>query len=142
MILPPEPPLQCWFSETGGICGQKPMKRGLYCLRYHIAITGNQERIAKEAALIDALDKACNGFRCKYTGMLVDLDKPTGPYHLCYDHRFPGHPGNIVVSLFIINLMKSALSDEEFRTIVIRLARHFTDGVPFDLEGIKFEYWR
>ena len=142
MIIPPEPPFPRWFSETCQICGQPPMKHGLYCKRCHRAIVGCQERVAKEAALIDALDKEQNGFRCKYTGMLVDQDEPPGPYHLSYDHRFPGHPGNIVVCLFIINFMKSALSDEEFITIVKRLARHFTTGEPFDLDGIKFEYWR
>ncbi len=37
--------------------------------------------------------------------------------------------------------MKSQLSDEEFIIIVKQLAKHFTTGEPFDLGGVKFEYW-
>jgi hypothetical protein len=140
--IPPEPPALRWFSETCKICGKPPLKRCLYCTRCRKATASRTELASKEAALIGSYDKQLDGFRCRYTGIIVDLDEPPGPYHLSYDHRFPGCPGNIVVCLFIINFMKSALSDEEFRIIVIRLAKHFTTGEPFDLGGVKFEYWR
>lgn len=140
-LLPPEPPAARWFSETCKICKKPPAKGSYYCKRCRKAIDNRTETAAKEAAMIDSYDKEQDGFRCKYTGMLVDLDEPPGPYHLSFDHRLPGRPGNIVVCLQIINLMKSRLSDGEFRIIVCRLARHFTTGEPFDLGGVKFEYW-
>jgi len=72
--------------------------------------------------------------------MVVDLTNPSDPFHLSFDHRFPGHPGNILVCILIINEMKSQLSDAEFITIVRQLAKHFA-GEPFDLDSVKFEYW-
>ena len=136
------PKLLRWFSETCKICGKPPMKRGFYCLRCHNLLRSQIGRAAKEASLIAAYDKTVDGFRCRYTGMIVDDCNPPGPYHINFDHRHPGHPGTFDVCLFIINLMKSALSDAEFIIIVKQLAKHFTTGEPFDLGGVKFEYWR
>ena len=141
-LIPLEATARGWSSEACKICGKPPMKQGLYCARCKKAIFGHKEQALMEAVLIACYDKQQDGFRCGYTGMVTDLDEPTGPYHLSYDHRFPGHPGNIVVCIFIVNLMKTQLSDDEFRIIVINLAKHFTTGEPFDLGGVKFEYWR
>jgi phosphopantetheinyl transferase (holo-ACP synthase) len=140
-LIPPEPPVPRWFSETCRICGKPPSKGSYYCKRCQKLLRDQVETAAKEAASKAAYDKEHDCFRCFYTDMIVDLDDPSSPFHLSFDHRFPGRPGNILVCILIINEMKSQLSDAEFITIVKQLAKHFTTKEPFDLGGVKFEYW-
>ncbi len=132
----------CCSSGRCEICKKPTTKLSCYCKRCLRALTSGVDFEYAKPALVAAYDESADGFRCHYTGMLVDLNKFTSPYFLNYDHRFPGQPGNVVVCLFIINMMKCQLSDEEFVIIVRQVAKHFTTGEPFDLGGVKFEYWK
>jgi hypothetical protein len=131
-----------YHVENCVICDKKPMKDGLYCTRCQELIRHEGDgREDKVQALRAAYDKKIDGFRCHYTGFLLDLKDPASPWHLNFDHRIPGRKGEYRVACQIINLMKSALSEEEFKKVVIELARHFETGKPYDRDIIKFEYW-
>ena len=49
--------------------------------------------------------------------------------------------GNLVVAVKLVNTMKDQLSEDEFIIIIRNLAKRFRTGEPFDLGGVKFEYW-
>ena len=135
-------PLTGYFPENCEICDKKPMKRGFYCVRCHGIMTIESYDIdAKVRALRAAYDKDIDGFRCHYTGFLLDLKDPASPWLLNFDHCIPGKPGMYRIACQIINQMKSQLSEEEFKKVVLELARHFETGTPYDRDIIKFEYW-
>jgi hypothetical protein len=135
-------PLTGYFPENCEICGKTPMKRGFYCVRCHGIMTNESYDLdAKVQALRAAYDKILDGFRCHYTGFLLDLKDPASPWHLVFDHSLPGQPGKYTITCQIINQMKTQLSEEEFRKVVIELARHFKTGEQYDRDVIKFEYW-
>jgi hypothetical protein len=131
-----------YFPEKCEICDKKPMKRGFYCARCHGIMTDESYYLdAKVQALKSAYDKRADGFRCHYTGFILDLEEAASPWHLAFDHSLPGQPGKYSVTCQIINQMKSQLSEEEFKKVVLELARHFETGKPYDRDIIKFEYW-
>ena len=135
-------PLTGYFPQNCEICGKKPMKRGFYCVRCHGIMTIESYDIdAKVQALKAAYDKEVDGFRCHYTGFLLDLKDPASPWLLNFDHSFPGQPGKFWLACQIINQMKTQLSEEEFRKVVMELAEHFETKEPYDRDIIKFEYW-
>jgi len=141
LSMPAKGPLRVWYAKECLACGCEPLKGYLYCRRCRKILFSEAERTAKREALRNAYDPGADGFRCHYTGVLLDLEDTSDPWHLSFDHRLPGRKGNIAVTSVIINNMKSELSDEEFRKVVMELARHFETGEPFDRDVIKFEYW-
>jgi hypothetical protein len=138
---PRERPLRVWYAKECLACGLEPLKGFLYCQRCRRILFSEAERTAKREALRKAYDAAAGGFRCHYTGVLLDLGDTSDPWHLSFDHRLPGRKGNIAVTSVIINNMKSELSDGEFRKVVVELAKHFETGEPYDRDVIGFEYW-
>jgi hypothetical protein len=124
------------------ICGRRITAKKLYCQRCKGLVHERTEAKAKRAALKAAYDGKRDCFRCHYTGIAVDLGYPYDQYHLSFDHRLPGEKGNLVVSIRLVNMMKSQFADYEFITLVKQLARHFRTEEPFDLGGVKFEYWK
>jgi len=140
-ILEPEEPMKGWVAETCEICGHEPIKTMIYCRRCRKLLMREADRVAKRKALVDAYDKAVDGFRCHYTGFLLVLDDPSSPWEYNFDHRIPGQPGDYVITCGLVNDMKSELSEEEFKKVVIELAAHFETGRPYDRDIIKFEFW-
>jgi hypothetical protein len=137
-----EGPLWDWQAETCGGCGRKPDKASLYCGRCkRILANQHDDWVAKAVAMMAAYDQKADGFRCHYTGFLVDLKDVNNPFHFNFDHKIPRQPGAYNLVCYIVNLMKTSLSEEEFRKVVVELARHFETGEPYDRDVIKFEYW-
>ena len=77
-------------------------------------------------------------FRCQYTGISgqfnptakSDLDPIKDALTITIDHVNPKDwDSDLVVSLHIINAMKSKLSEEEFRRITIALGRFFSKAI-------------
>jgi hypothetical protein len=134
-------PETVWFSETCVICGHEPLKGMIYCGRCRKIFHNQRDRAAKRKALVKAYNKDVDGFRCQYTGFLLDLGNNLSPWQLNFDHRIPGRQGDYIVSCRLVNDMKSELSEEEFKKVVIELARHFETGEPYDRDIIKFEFW-
>jgi hypothetical protein len=134
-------PMMAWHVDKCELCGKPPVPGTLYCARCHKLATDNELfNEYKKAGLIESYDPAPDGFRCAITGVLLDIDDPYGPLGKCYDHIVPGEKRVIVVANFV-NEMKTQLSLEEFKAVVIELYWHFEEGRPFRENVVKFEYW-
>ena len=134
-------PEKGWYSETCVICGHEPIKTMIYCQRCRKILLCEGDRVAKRKALVEAYDRDADGFRCYYTGFLLVLDDPSSPWEYNFDHRIPGQPGDYVITCGLLNDMKTQLSEEEFKKVVIELAAHFETGKPYNRDIIKFEFW-
>jgi len=134
-------PVRVWRADACHICGKPPVPTTLYCARCHrFADQEVFDRFKKEA-LGEAHDPAADGFRCQVTGELLDIDDRYGPWGLSYDHVKPGRTGRVMVVANFINQMKSQLSLEEFKAVIIELYRHREEGRPFRRDVVKFEFW-
>lgn len=129
--------------RTCPVCDRPAKYHGKYCpvcWRFcnnrhpHLPIS---ERIK---ALKEALDKDGKGFRCFYTGKLLAVDDPDGPWYLTFDHMTPGKK-RIVVCARLINEMKKDLTGDEFRIVVPALSDHLEKGVSLDAGLIEFVCW-
>jgi hypothetical protein len=96
-------------------------------------------RNARVKALKEAWDG--QGFRCYYTGIKLVEDNSKDPRYLTFDHIIPRKQGNIVIAASAINDMKSDMSSDEFRRMVITLANHF-NGSDFDENAFKLKHWK
>jgi len=81
-----------------------------------------------------------HGKRCYYTGMLLDLRDPHSPWYLTFDHWIPGDGRKVVITSFLLNVMKSDLSEDEFWDIIDQLVKYKKYGIP--IRKRKFRYWR
>jgi hypothetical protein len=66
---------------------------------------------------------------------------PKDPRYITFDHRTPRQEDDIVVAAACINDMKSDLSEDEFKGIVVQLARRFA-GESFDESALKLRHWK
>jgi hypothetical protein len=82
------------------------------------------------------------GFRCYYTGVILEERDLSSPWYITFDHRIPGKKGDLVVCAAWVNSMKNQLSEEEFKAVIIELARCREAGEPFNMAVARFEYWR
>lgn len=94
---------------------------------------------ARELALQQAWDG--EGFRCYYTGVRLEEKNSKHPLYITFDHRIPRDEQDIVVTSQVINDMKSDLSEEEFRKVVIELAKKFQGG-EFNPDVLRLRYWK
>jgi 5-methylcytosine-specific restriction endonuclease McrA len=140
-VLPKDKQLRAWKSDVCLVCGKEPLPKGLYCKRCRGFLLGQYDRAACREAIKQAYDKAIDGFRCHYTGAVIDTENIKSPWYLCFDHVNPSKPGKMAVTAMIINNMKTELSDTEFIAVVKELAHHFRTGEPYNRDIIKFEYW-
>jgi len=94
-------------------------------------------------ARIDALKHAWDGksFRCYYTGVELDEKDHRSPRYLTFDHRIPRKEDDLVVASACINDMKSDMTEEEFKAMVIELATRFQGG-QFDSRVFVLEHWK
>jgi len=104
------------------ICG-KPVhaKKSRYCLRcskFAIRLRHLPHKTAKY--IWDYVRKY--GYVCYYTGMLLDMDDPKSPWYCVFDHWVPHDQRKIVLTSFLLNEMKSDLSEDEFWYYVRQLA--------------------
>ncbi len=94
-------------------------------------------------ARVDALRSAWDGdrFHCYYTGVRLEEDDSKHPRYLTFDHRTPRDENDVVVAAMCVNDMKTDLSEEEFRAVVLGLADRFGGG-SFDESLLDLEYWK
>jgi hypothetical protein len=81
-----------------------------------------------------------HGFVCNYTGILLDLKDPKSPWYCVFDHWVPGDDRKIVLTSFLINDMKTALSAAEFWDLVEELYNFKTYDTP--MKKKKLRYWK
>ena len=79
---------------------------------------------------IEALRGAWDGewFQCYYTGVRLEENDFKHPRYLTFDHKTPRDEDDVVIAAMCINDMKTDLSEDEFRAVVLGLARKF-EGV-------------
>jgi hypothetical protein len=92
---------------------------------------------------VQALKRAWDGqcFRCHYTGVKLIDDNLKEPRYLPFDHFIPREEHKIVIVAAAINDMKSDMSDQEFRQMVIQLANRFGGG-EFDEKAFNLKHWK
>lgn len=126
------------------VCG-KPIHPQAYCCpRCKKLIDRVDPRgKANKEARISALKEVWDGqaFRCHYTDVrLVESDSKS-PLYISFDHRIPRDERDVVVTSQVLNDMKSDLSEDEFKAMVMALAKHFC-GESFDSSVMRFKYWK
>ena len=69
-------------------------------------------------------------FHCSYTGvpLVHDGSRSRDHRYLVFDHGTPGDEASVVVTCALVNRMKTDLTEEQFRAVVIELAKVFTGG--------------
>jgi len=132
---PPAPPRFCY------ICCGPALPRCKYCKTCR-RLVWHYDKLAKAKALKAAWDPIAKGFRCYYTGVLLELKDLSSPWYITFDHRIPGKKGDLVVCAAWVNVMKNQLSEEEFRAVIIEFARCKQAGEPFNMAVAEFKYWR
>lgn len=72
-------------------------------------------------------------FRCFYTGVALIDDGQRWRDHryLVFEHRTPGDEASVVVTCALVNRMKTDLTEEQFKRMVMELAKVF-NGRTFD----------
>lgn len=81
-----------------------------------------------------------NGYVCYYTGMRLDLEDPKSPWYLVFDHCTPQDPKKVVITSFLLNDMKSDLTENEFWYIIGQLADFRRKGTS--VRKIKLKYFK
>jgi len=130
------------MTDTCYICCGVVPPRHRYCARCYGHIYKRLEEKARAIALKAAWDPIRKGFRCYYTDVILDENDLNSPWYLTFDHRTPGKKGDLVVCAAWVNLMKNRLSEQEFRAVIIELARCRAAGDMFDMAVAEFKYWK
>ena len=100
------------------------------------------DRNARVRALKSAWDSTGRVFRCYYTGLELNETDSKKPLYLTFDHRIPRNETDVVVTAACINDMKSDLTEEEFKAVVLQLAHHFTGGSVVDPAVFNLSHWK
>jgi hypothetical protein len=100
-------------------------------------------RNPNKPARVAALQRAWDGtsFRCYYSGARLEEADHHSPRYLTFDHRTPRQEDDVVVAAACLNDMKSDLSEEEFRSVVLALAVRFQGGA-FDERVLDLAHWK
>lgn len=85
---------------------------------------------ARFDAMCSQWDRSIGAFRCYYTGLAL-TGPPGSRRYATWEHVTPGESSRVALVADIVNKMKNDMDEEEFKTIVRALARHF-DGAPFE----------
>ncbi len=126
------------------ICGASTHHLAQLCKRCKkIRDRIDMRRRPNKEARTRALRLAWDGeaFRCYYTGVRLADDDPSDPRYMTFDHRTPRDEDDVVLCAACINDMKSDLSEEEFRAVVLALAARFNGG-EFDERALQLKHYR
>ena len=121
------------------VCQNETPPRQRYCDRCRLFFRGERDGMKRRAALREAYDEAHDGFRCYWSGVLLEERDMNDPFHLCFDHLVPVKTSVLVVCADLFNLMKKQLGPDEFRRAIRELTAHRA-GEPFDRDCIEFKY--
>jgi len=76
-------------TENCIICGKPSFKGSVYCPRCRRFTQGGKDCLARRAAMKASYDKEADGFRCQYTGILLDDQNGKSPWYVSFDHKCP-----------------------------------------------------
>ena len=131
-------------SKICEICGSTIHPQAYCCKRCKKFINRvDTHRKADKKARMQALKRAWDGegFRCYYSGIRLIEDNPKDPRYLTFDHRTPRQESDVVVAAAVLNDMKSDMTEDEFKAMIIQLASRFKGG-RFDETVFNLEYFR
>jgi hypothetical protein len=122
------------------ICGRPKLRHHEYCPRCAKFGHRMKAKFPKEAsrAIWDYVRK--NGYVCYYTGMRLDMDNPKSPWYCVFDHWMPHDPRKVVLTSFLVNDMKSDLTEKEFWYIIGQLANYIRKGTK--VRKRKLIFWK
>ncbi len=112
------------------VCHDVLFPKSRYCGRCRRFITVQRDNAARCVAMIEAWDPVLRGFRCRYTGVILDEINRLSPWYINFDHLIPGRP-RVAVSSAWSNRMKGVMTESQFRAVVPALAKHMRTGAPF-----------
>lgn len=94
-------------------------------------------------AVRQALKNSWDGeaFRCYYSGVRLIEHTATHPRYLTFDHRTPRQGHVAAATAAVVNDMKTDMSEEEFKAMVVELAKRFAGG-EFNEGVMELEYWK
>ena len=129
---------------TCEICGQSRRRQATFCKRCKKILDRiDTRRKADKRARAQALKASWDGqaFRCHYSGVTLVENDHRNPRYITFDQRTPRQEDNVVIAAACLNDMKSDLSEDEFKAVVVQLARRF-DGGPFDESVLNLSHWK
>ena len=105
------------------------------CLKFVHRLAHLPHKVIKQ--ILDYVSKY--GYVCYYTGMLLDTDDPKSLWYCVLDHWAPRDPRKVVLTSYLLNIMKSDLSEDEFWFYV----RQFASFIRKHTKVIKkkLRYW-
>ena len=109
---------------------------GKYCRRCgnileRAGTHGKAEESVRTKALKNAWEAQSECFRCYYSGIKLVDDNPRDPRYITFANS-PDLEGELIAIASLIQEMKSDLTLDEFKAIVIQLGRHFAEGLPVE----------
>jgi len=129
------------FSKCRG-CGKKiPLWHVKYCLncaKLLVRLRNNDISAKYRKAVWAYLRKY--GFRCYYTGMLLEIDDNTSPWYLVFGRRVPGDDSTIIITSALLNEMKSQLTEKQFWFYVLALDNYRRKHL--EVKKIPLVNWR
>ena len=131
-------------SQVCEICEEEKHRQAHFCKRCRKLINrGNRRTQVDKKARVQALKIAWDGkgFRCYFSGIRLVEDNSKDPRYLTFDHLTPRQKSDIVVAAAVINDMKSDMSENEFKAMVIQLANRFRGGT-FKENTFNLKHWK
>jgi hypothetical protein len=83
-----------------------------------------------------------DGFHDEYCGTLLNLDDPSDPFYLNFDHRVAGVLNDLAATGAINNDSKANLTWQEWPVVVHACREYWERGVPFRKDIVPFVAWR
>jgi len=134
--LPPAP-----SGKTCAICIRPPYRTSPYCARCRKIIQNRPDHPATAAGLKESYDPAADGFRCIFSGEVLDTDDMYSPWYLVLDHLVPGQR-KVAPSAAWANGMKGKMAYAVFLKALAEFANHIRTEEPFDTSVITRDDWK
>jgi len=128
-------------GKTCSICIRPPYKTSPYCERCRRIIRPKDDRPSVVAGLKENYDPAADGFRCIYSGEILNTDDMYDPWFLVMDHLVPGQR-KMAPSAAWANGMKGGMTYMVFLKALAEFANHIRTREPFDTSVITRDEWK
>lgn len=80
-----------------------------------------------------------NGYVCYYTGMPLNMLDRHNPWYCVLSPLKPNDPKKVVITTYLLFVMKSKLSEKEFWSFIDQLAKHKKQGTK--VKKFNPRYW-
>jgi hypothetical protein len=128
-------------GKTCAICIRPPYRTSPFCVRCRNIILPKKDHPSVIAGLKRSYDPVPDGFRCMYSGELLNTDDMYDPWYLVLDHLFPGQR-EVAPSAAWINGAKGGMTYPFFLTALGEFAHYLRTGEPFDTGVLTREEWK